>query len=453
MNLKKRAMLYLLRKRGKTISIFILVLVVATFLISSFSILNASENLSRDIRTSLGAAFYLRANTAVSVDENGESTITENHINVSENDIKSIMNCGEIKYYNPINYGFAKSDEISFIPGKGDSKESNMGKVTAFSYSALATDFTDEVLTLTEGKHITVSDKKQILISEQLAQLNHLSVGDTVTLTHAKLVEENGEYADEIKEKTAFCTVTVSGIYKLNLEDTSITPTAGVAENQIYASSDVLNELAESKSGVYTGEVDFYITDPAKLSQTVANVQQLQIIDWTTHFIRINDFQYSKISDQLSSLGNLIKILLVCVSIVSTAVLTLLLTMRIRSRLQEAGVLLAAGISKHEIVGQFLLEVLSVTIAAFFVSYAASCCLTHTIDSSLFAGINPNLINEQTLQRGLNTTVKMVSYLNLPAIKVVVIYLCQLAVVAASTFVSSIMIMRLKPKEILSKMS
>lgn len=180
-------MLYISRKKGRTVSLFLVVFVVAVFLISCFGVLNASERLSRDIRTSLGAAFYIRANTEVSMNENGETEVKENDIHISQKEIDEIMQAGEIKYSNPINYGFAKSDGIQFIPGDKHTKENNMGKVTALNFSALAPDFTDETVVLIEGKHITEADKGKILISEQLASANHLSVGDTLTLTHAKL--------------------------------------------------------------------------------------------------------------------------------------------------------------------------------------------------------------------------------------------------------------------------
>ena len=243
------------------------------------------------------------------------------------------------------------------------------------------------------------------------------------------------------------------GIYRLNIEDTSIKPTAGVADNEIYASLDVLNELNESEAGIYTGEVDFYITDPAKLESITRNAQLLQSIDWTTHFIRTNDFQYSKIADQLSSLGDLVKILLVLVSVVSTAFLTLLLTMRMRGRMQEAGILLTAGISKGQIMAGFLLEVLSVTIMALILSYIASLCVTGFLGYSLFGELQPNLLNEETITAGIQNNLEIENYLKLSAVETLLIYFCQFIVIAASTLVSSIMIMRLKPKEILSKMS
>lgn len=377
MDYKKRAGLYLLRKKGKAISIFLLIMVVSTFLISCFSLLTASEKLASDIRGALGAAFYLRASTGVVSDENGEMTVTENHIRITDNEIKRIQNCGNIAYYNPINYGYAKGEQLTFIHGEKHAEDNNMGAVTALRYSALETDFVDEVLALAAGRQ----------------------------------------------------------------------------ENRIYASIDVLTQLAASEPSVYTGEVGFYVTDPKTLDEIVSKVQQIEEIDWKTHFIRTNDFQYSKISDSLTSLGDLIKILLACVSIVSAAILTLILTLRIRGRIPEAGILLGAGIPKGEIIKQFLLEVLSVAATAFLFSYAASFGISHNLGNHLLADFQPNLINAAALQNGISDAVSIDSYLTLGIEKTLLIYGCQLIVVVLSVLLSSASILKLKPREILTKMS
>lgn len=453
MDFTHRAMLYIIRKKGKTVSLFLIIFVVAVFLISCFGVLSASERLSKDIRASIGAAFYIRANTKVSVNENRQTVVKENNVHITQEEIDKIMQTNEIKYCNPINYGFAKSDAIDFIPGDKHTEESNMGKVTALQFSALASDFTEETAVLAEGKHITDADNGKILISEQLANANHLSVGDMLTLTHAKLGKIDGVYIDEIPVKTAYVQVEVSGIYKLNIGGNSNKPTASIAANEIYASLDVLNELNESETGIYTGEVDFYITDPAKLDSITGNVQLLQSIDWTIHFIRTNDFQYFKIADRLTSIGDLVKILLVLVSVVSAAFLTLLLTMRMRGRMQEAGILLAAGITKRQIIAGFLLEVLFVTIIALILSYIVSFGVTSFWGHSLFGELQPNLLNDETLTTGMNSGIQIENYLKLSVMDTLLIYLCQITVIIASAFISSIMIMRLKPKEILSKIS
>lgn len=160
MNYTHRALLYLLRKKGKTIRLFLVVFITTVFLILCFGVLRASERLSKDIRTSVGAAFHIRANTEVSRDENGETQVKENNVRITQKEINQIMQTGGIKYYNPINYGFAKSDAIEFIRGEKHNAENNMGKVTALRYSALAPDFTDETAVLAEGKHITETDNR-----------------------------------------------------------------------------------------------------------------------------------------------------------------------------------------------------------------------------------------------------------------------------------------------------
>ena len=385
MDCKKRAGLYLLRKKGKAISIFLLIMVVSTFLISCFSLLTASEKLASDIRGALGAAFYLRASTGVVSDENGEMTVTENHIRITDNEIKRIQNCGNIAYYNPINYGYAKGGQLTFIHGEKHTEDNNMGAVTALRYSALETDFVDEVLALAAGRHITEADTNAVLISSEVAAVNGLSVGDKIVLSSSELGEADGEYIDVWSGERKETVVTIVGIYDILEADANVTATAGRQENRIYASIDVLTQLAASEPSVYTGEVGFYVTDPKTLDEIVSKVQQIEEIDWKTHFIRTNDFQYSKISDSLTSLGDLIKILLACVSIVSAAILTLILTLRIRGRIPEAGILLGAGIPKGEIIKQFLLEVLSVAATAFLFSYAAGFGISHNLGNHLLA--------------------------------------------------------------------
>ena len=453
MDYKKRAGLYLLRKKGKAISIFLLIMVVSTFLISCFSLLTASEKLASDIRGALGAAFYLRASTGVVSDENGEMTVTENHIRITDNEIKRIQNCGNIAYYNPINYGYAKGGQLTFIHGEKHTEDNNMGAVTALRYSALETDFVDEVLALAAGRHITEADTNAVLISSEVAAVNGLSVGDKIVLSSSELGEADGEYIDVWPGERKETVVTIVGIYDILEADANVTATAGRQENRIYASIDVLTQLAASEPSVYTGEVGFYVTDPKTLDEIVSKVQQIEEIDWKTHFIRTNDFQYSKISDSLTSLGDLIKILLACVSIVSAAILTLILTLRIRGRIPEAGILLGAGIPKGEIIKQFLLEVLSVAATAFLFSYAAGFGISHNLGNHLLADFQPNLINAAALQNGMSDAVSIDSYLTLGIGKTLLIYGCQLIVVVLSVLLSSASILKLKPREILTKMS
>ena len=91
------------------------------------------------------------------------------------------------KLNNTEQYGYAKSQQLHFLPGAGDNTASNMGQVTAVRDSQLLDMFREEEYTLLAGRHIQPEDQGAILISAELAAENGLAVGDSVTLTHAGL--------------------------------------------------------------------------------------------------------------------------------------------------------------------------------------------------------------------------------------------------------------------------
>lgn len=455
MNFVRRAGFYILRKKGKTISLFLLAAVVSTFLISCFSVLNAAGMLTAEIRKSIGAAFYIRANTSVNTDENGRFSMEQNSIHITDEDIAKIMQCGDISYCNPINYGYAKGKELTFVPGEQDNPDNNMGQVTALRYSALHTDFTDGTISLSAGGHITGTSKSAVIISSGVAAENNLSVGDTVTFISAGLGIDAGSYVDSWQGNRGEVRVTIAGIYDILKEHSSAaeTATAGKQENRIYASHDVLDALKESEPSVYTGEVDFYVIDPAGLNKILPKVHQITSIDWKTHFIRTNDFQYSKISDSMLSFSNLVKVLLMCIAAVSAVILTLILALGIRGRIRETGIFLAVGISKREILLQFLFETLTITIAAFVFSCAICPVIQGNLENHIFADFQTELIISAAPENGMGAPLEHSSYFNLGAGKSFIIYGCQLITVTASVLLSAVPVLRLKPKEIFTKMS
>lgn len=75
----------------------------------------------------------------------------------------------------------------------------------------------DEEYELAEGEHIRSEDNGKILISKALAEQNNLAVGDKITLTHAKLGSDDGVYTDLMKEKSAYETVEIKGIYDIKM--------------------------------------------------------------------------------------------------------------------------------------------------------------------------------------------------------------------------------------------
>ena len=207
MGIFRRAALYLVRKKGKATLLFLIFFLVSGLLLICFSILDGTEQASRDLRANIGAAFYIRPYVQMILEDGVLSEGTAPVI--SEQSINEVIDTseGQVKAYNTEHYGYAKSEQIHFLPGAGDNETSNMGQVTAVRDSKLTDVFLNEEYTLLAGRHIQPEDENKILISAELAAENSLEVGDVLTLTHAGLDQRDREYIDTIPEKTVFAEV------------------------------------------------------------------------------------------------------------------------------------------------------------------------------------------------------------------------------------------------------
>ncbi len=252
MHVGRRVFLYLTRRKGKNLILCGVFVLVSFFLLTGISVFAGISKASKDLRSNIGASFDIRPYEQF-VSENGQVSSKGAPV-VNETSIQKILDIigSELKTYNTEHSGYAKGEGISFIPGMGHSEDSNMGQVIAVRDSSLSKTFFDQEYRLTEGSHIKPEDKNKILISKELARKNQLSVGDTVRLTHAELGSENGRYIDLIKEKTAFITVEIKGIFEIvNKVDSDLNPTAKKAENVIYSDRQLLLALDEQEQGIY----------------------------------------------------------------------------------------------------------------------------------------------------------------------------------------------------------
>ena len=90
--------------------------------------------------------------------------------------------------------------------------------------------------------------------------------------------------------------------------------------------------------------------------------------------------------------------LTIITSILGLVVLMLILTLRIRGRIQEAGILLAIGKTKQQIIGQFLIEAMILLWIGFLVAIIIFLPLADTLNSLLFDFITQSTIHKNYLQ-------------------------------------------------------
>lgn len=440
MNVGKRAFLYLTRKKGKNLLLGIVFLLISFSLLTGSVVYLGIRQVSEDLRSDIGASFNIRPYEQFDVN-NGQVSSKGTPV-MDEQSIRRVISIvgKELKCYNTEHSGYVKGENLSFLAGTGHSEESNMGTVKAVRDSSLCQAFLDEEYELAEGKHIKSEDNGKILISKALAEQNNLAVGDKITLTHAKLGSDNGVYTDLMKEKSAYETVEIKGIYDIkNASDNALNPTAKKAENLIFSDSQLLISLQEQEQGVYEGEISFFIAGPLYLDKMVSEIKGIDSIAWNNHVINTNDFKYSKIAEQFQSMQKVVVALLAVAAVLGFLVLMLILTFRIRGRMQEAGILLAVGKSKQQIIGQFLIEAMILLWIGFLLAIIIFLPLADTLNSLLF-----DFITQSTIHK---------NYLQPDFLHFVILLILENLGVLLTVLVCSGVILSLKPKEILTKMS
>lgn len=289
--------------------------------------------------------------------------------------------------------------------------------------SKLDTNFLSGAYTLEEGRHITADDSYAVMISKELAEKNSLSVGDSITL-----------YSLDVEAQDTFQIVGIfSGTEGTNKEAITLDQ---IPANRGYMDLKSYNEILGTSTNL--GSMDVYVNSAENSQKVLDAIQKLPEMKDKTFTFEIHNEKFNLISNPLSSLQKMIDTAISAITLISIAIVTLLLVLWTRSRKKEVGILLAVGRSKGEIIGQFLTENLLLALFSFVVSGALAALLADKIGAYLVS---------RTAGGGAKLTVT-VSASDIAAVSGVGTLILCFAVLAASYTM-----IRLKPKDILSKMS
>lgn len=386
MNPLRRAILYDTRKIGKSLTLFLLFLLVTVFVTLSFTVLDAVQSAAASLRETVGASFTLRGKP-LELSTHGDDYDME-FAAISSQDIKQIMSNLDVKACNAQQTGTAKASGFIYPSGMPS------GTISGNTESAWNSNFTSGILTLTEGRHITDSDKNVAIVSQELAEENSLQIGKKLSFAEPS------------------ATAKIIGIYESDSSMEFDTDT-------IFADLGTLGNTIE--------RVDFFVNDPAKLETVMAQIQG----DYT---LQANTSEYDAISTQLATIGKLTTVLIVAAIVVSTTVLLLILAMCARGRVHEVGIFLAMGVPKWEIMAQFLIE----TSLIYLLSIVISCPISYLTIAQIGAIL-------QSMIGAVDVPV--------PPWKLLVQFSIEWAVTTFGVMIAVYPTMRLHPKEILSKMS
>ncbi len=445
MSLWKRACLYSIRKKGKTITLLAFLLVMATMMLTCLSIQAATETANANIKKALLGYFTINAKRLGS--------------GISEDTVSQILAVDGLSGRHTLrSYSYAiyydadrKPLEIS-TEGAAQVPEGyeNAGKIVANSNSQEDSYFTDGGFELIEGNAITDASRNEVLVHEKFAQRNGLAMGDFMLL---------GSVEDENRTRL----VTVTGIFRNTREQDSIgiAPSCDLYENIVFTDLSIASFLlygTNSKTSVQYG--DFYVNDPDELDRIMAEVQEFPGVDWGNCILTRYDHDYQNAKESLKGLQSIVFIAIAVVSVICFLVLALFLTLRLRGRVHETGVYLAMGISKSSVLMQYLLEVFLAAALALLLAYGASTAISNQIGSGLLSQVTAQTYETVDLTGNIESMEEPTIDLGLSEIKVTVsardfLIVCAFGMVLciASTALAAYPIMKMKPKSILSQMS
>ena len=430
MNFFKRAMKYCFRQRLRSLLLFLTFTLLSTTVLIAISSEKAVQQGTKQIKETVGASVRIEIDTndmnnygSAEDYGNGASGNTYNGDFITQKIVDKIAGLGKVIGYN------AKSSEgfwgipQSFEPLPGMINASGLATpYQSLLDSFLDTKFLNGTYKLEEGRHIKPDDKYVALISKELADKNNLTVDDKITFQNG--IDEDGT-----------STFTIVGIFSgtEGLTHSAITPD-GIPANLGYIDVNSLKEIYELQGYDY---LDVYTHTPEEAKELMETIKNLPEVKGKTFVFNVNTEDFDLVSTPLSSFGNMIDTAVLLITVIGSLVIILLLMLWTKGRKKEIGILLAIGRSKVEITGQLLSENILIGV----LSMGATTCLT----SILTDKIGRYIIGKA----GENVTDITVSIATSDMVRV---YGIGLLLVCFAVFVASYAVIRLKPKDILTKM-
>lgn len=451
MNAFKRSILYITRKKKKSFIMLFILFGIATAVLSGISIKKAATVARQDSNKGMSNIFELQTNLATNFD----GLIPESLVN-------KISKVDGIKNYDGIIGGsgmdfknISSVDPANNMIQYNEEEYKHLFSVEGHTSTQYDTKFTSKSLRLVEGRHLVATDKNKVLIHKALAEKNKLKVGDKIkgtknTVDYRATSDSPNEYDLEI--------VGIFESENTKREGSQLE----IPENLIISDINTLKALYSYSDGniQYTNAV---FNTSSNVEDVISQVKKISE-DWSKYTIEKSEDTFLALSKTFEVLDKIINIVLIGAIIAGVLVLSLVLIFWIQGRIHETGILLSIGVSKFNIISQYIIELLIISLIAFGSSYFSSKAISQNIGNAIINQASKQAVQE--VQNGFggnnigNDSNSSLATRTIDEIDVKVefkeliyVYVIGSGIIIISVLLSSVSIIRLKPKEILSKMS
>ncbi len=217
-----------------------------------------------------------------------------------------------------------------------------------------------------DGTYFDEDSEDSAMVSYEFAELNGLSVGDTFKIMNI--------YTEKSIK------LTVIGIY-----DTS----EGRADaNTIYMNTETaaqfLSEDDYNEGNYDVDNVTFYMLDSEKADEFVEKVNaDFPELTENNLKIAVDTSEYDSMASSIESVGSFATTILIIVIVAAIIIVTLIVTINVKDRNYEMGVLLSLGATKGNIMLQIATELLIVGTLGFVLACASGTVLAQKLGNSI----------------------------------------------------------------------
>ena len=452
MNVFKRARLYITRKKMKSLIMLFILFGIATAVLSGISIKKAATIAKENSIKDIDNRFEVQSNFASNLDDS-----------VPESLVNKISKVDGIKGYDGVIQGAALDfknlnhidAEKNVVQYKDDSEYEKLFTVEGHTSTEFDTKFISKSFKLVEGRHIVESDKNKVLIHKALAEANNLKVGDTI-----KAKKSDGDFNASTLSKNDY-DLEIVGIFES--ENTErVGHKLEMPENLLITDVDTVKTLYGYSDGnvKYTNATFNTDTDVDKVTSKFKDIPA----DWNKYTIVKSEDTFLALSKSFDSLDKIINMVLIGAIIAGIIILSLVLAFWIQGRVHETGILLSIGVSKFNIISQYIIELLLISILAFGGSYFSSKVISQNIGNTIVAQAGKQAVQDVqsgfggfSLGNDVNSSLATRTVdeidVKVEVEELIYVYVIGTVIIILSVMASSVSIIRLKPKEILSKMS
>jgi len=511
MNFVIRAGLYTIRQKQKSILLFLVLVLVSTLVLTGIAIGSAVNNTFTDMHGDIAGRINVERNPPEqdheafvrAFDNGGMEAVNRAMIEqlnsgdfVTFGTLEAIKAVPGVSGYNvtaelqwkdviPENFDFLSDNEFTLVNMYGQGVPTNMANMWSATNSELMDGFINGNLRLASGRHITADDHRKVMISEELAEHNNINIGDTLKISGNPIARgiEVTSTTLEFEVVGIFSGTRAQEGYEIAGGNLMIDNLSLNSDTFIIDMATLMEEYERSNffgtgaAGSLPGLLSIIIENPDDIEKVYDRIANLPEVYGKSFSLTKGAEGFEGVLGSIDSLQGLVQTLLVIIAFVSMAILAILLTIWTRGRVKEIGIYLANGIKKREILTQFTLEAILIAIVAFTLSLPISQVTAHGAGGyiiSQFVAVQA-LRNEQlegstavdVSQGGIVIAQRDTGFMNaanientLDLVDVTVaghdllwVYVIGLPLVIGAVLIASYTVVKLKPKEILSKMS